>query len=69
MREAVQNLLRYSPDLVLVESGMLSMQLNGGEPCGRIREVSDLPITVITDGTNEEDPLGCLRMGADDCLA
>ena len=68
LREAVQNLLRYSPDLVLVESGMLSTQLNGGETCRRIREVSDVPIIVITDGTNEEDPLNCLRMGADDCL-
>ena len=69
LREAVQNLLRYSPDLVLVESRMLSTQLNGWETCRRIREVSDVPIIVITDGTDEEDPLNCLRMGADDCLA
>jgi len=69
LNEAVQNLLRYSPDLVLVESGMLSTELNGWEICRRIREVSDVPIIVITDGTNEEDPLNCLRMGADDCLA
>jgi len=69
LSEAVQNLFRYSPDLVLVESGMLSTRLNGGETCRRIREVSDVPIIVITDGTDEEDPLNCLRMGADDCLA
>jgi len=69
LRETVQNLLRYSPALVLVESGMLSTQLNGWETCRRIREVSEVPIIVITDGTNEEDPLNCLRMGADDCLA
>jgi len=69
LREAVQSLLRYSPDLVLVGSGMLSTQLNGWEACRRIREVSDAPVIVITDGTNEEDPLNCLRMGADDCLA
>jgi len=68
LRETVQNLLRYSPDLVLVESGMLSPQLNRWETCRRIREVSDVPIIVITDGTNEEDPLNCLREGADDCL-
>ncbi len=67
--ETVQNLLRYSPDLVLVESGILSTQLNGWETCRRIREVSDVPIIVITDGTNEEDLLNCLRMGADDCLS
>jgi len=69
LRETVQNLLRYSPDLVLVESGMLSTPLNRWETCRRIREVSDIPIIVITDGTNEEDALNCLRMGADDCLA
>jgi len=69
LREAIQSLLRYSPDLVLVGSGMLSTQLNGWEACRRIREVSDVSIIVITDGTNEEDPLNCLRMGADDCLA
>lgn len=69
LNETVQNLLRYSPDLVLVESRMLSTQLNGWETCRRIREVSDVPIIVITDGTDEEDPLNCLRMGADDCLA
>ena len=68
LRETVQNLLRYSPDLVLVESGMLSPRLNRWETCRRIREVSDVPIIVITDGTNEEDPLDCLREGADDCL-
>jgi len=69
LSETVQKLLRYSPDLVLVESGILSTQLNGWETCRRIREVSDVPIIVITDGTNEKDPLNCLRMGADDCLA
>lgn len=69
LREAVQNLARYSPDLVLVESGMLSTQLNGGETCRRIREVSDVPIIVITDQTDEKDPFNCLRVGADDCLA
>lgn len=69
LRETIQKLLRYSPDLVLVQSGMLSTQLNGWETCGRIREVSDVSIIVITDGTNEEDALNCLRMGADDCLA
>jgi DNA-binding response OmpR family regulator len=67
-REAVQKLLRYSPDLVLVEKAMLSKQLDGWETYRRIREVSDIPIIVITDGANEEDPLNCLRMGADDCL-
>ena len=69
LRETIQNLLLYSPDIVLVESRMLSTPLNGGEICRRIREVSDLPIIVITDGTNEEDLLNCLRIGADDCLA
>lgn len=69
LRDTVQNLLRYSPDLVLVESGILSTRLNGWETCRCIREVSDVPIIVITDGTDEKDPLECLRMGADDCLA
>ena len=69
LKETVQNLLRYSPDLVLVESGILTTQLNGWETCRRIRQLSDVPIIVITDGTDDEDPLNCLRMGADDCLA
>lgn len=47
---------------------MLSKQLDGWETYRRIREVSNIPIIVITDGANEEDPLNCLRMGADDCL-
>ncbi len=52
------------PDLVLLDITM--PKLNGWETCRLIREVSDVPIIVITGNDDETDKARGLDLGADD---
>ncbi len=52
------------PDLVLLDITM--PKLNGWETCRLIREVSDVPIIVVTGSDDETDKARGLDLGADD---
>lgn len=54
------------PDLVLLD--WMLPGLTGEEVCRRIRQVSEVPILVITARVQEENALRAFRLGADDYL-
>ncbi|MBI2861346.1 MAG: response regulator transcription factor [Chloroflexi bacterium] len=55
------------PDLVLLDISLPRM--NGWEVCQRIREVSEIPIVMLTAAGREQDRVRGLNMGADDYIS
>ena len=55
---------QYKPDLVVLDINMPGM--DGWEVCHRIREVSDVPIVMLTAQARQEDIIKGLDLGADD---
>jgi DNA-binding response OmpR family regulator len=51
-------------DLILLD--LMLPDIPGGEICRRVREVSDIPIIMVTAKIDEEDIIRGLNMGADD---
>jgi len=52
------------PDLVLLDVMLPGM--DGWEVCARLRELTDLPIIMLTAKTSEDDKLRGFRLGVDD---
>lgn len=65
--QALEQLHRGQPDLVILDAVLPKME--GWEICRRLREVSDIPILMLTPGDGESDGLKGLRSGADVCMA
>jgi len=66
-QEALRLLFVEKPDLVLLDVVMPG--IDGWQTCSRIRDVSDIPIIVITgQRNNEDDIVRGLDAGADDYL-
>ena len=61
--EGLQYLYRWRPDLVVLDVTMPRM--DGWETCGRIREVSDVLILMLTAKAGAENELKGLKGGAD----
>ncbi len=55
------------PDAVLLDLMMPGM--DGWEVCARLRELSDVPILLITARTSQDDKLRGFRLGVDDYLS
>jgi two-component system KDP operon response regulator KdpE len=66
-REAVCLVYSDRPDLVILD--IMMPELDGWQVCRRIREMSDLPIIMLTAKTGREDIVKGLDLGADDYLA
>ncbi len=64
--EAVEEMKADRPDLVLLDINMPG--IDGLETCKRIRELSDVPIIMVTVRANEKDKVAALDAGADDYL-
>ncbi|MGC8872899.1 MAG: response regulator transcription factor [Chloroflexia bacterium] len=64
--EALRRLYREKPDLVLLDVIMPGM--DGWEVCRRIREMSDVPIVMLTARGQVKDRVRGLDLGADDYL-
>ncbi len=62
--EGLQTLYREKPDIVILDIAM--PKLDGWEVCRRIREMSDVPIVILTARVQEEERVKGLRLGADD---
>jgi DNA-binding response OmpR family regulator len=62
----LQAFYRASPDLVILDVAM--PELDGWQVLQRIREVSDVPVLMLTAKTAETDKVRGLRTGADDYL-
>lgn len=65
-REALRQFYAYRPDLVVLDIMMPVM--DGWETLRRIRELSDVPIVILTAREQEEDLVRGLEYGADDYL-
>ncbi len=62
-REGLQRLYEYRPDIVLLD--VMMPQMDGWETCRRIRELSDVPILMLTAKSGEENEVRGLKAGAD----
>ncbi len=62
--EALEKLRDHQPDLVLLDVEMPG--LDGFETLKRIREISDVPVIMLTVRSDEDDKIRGLDLGADD---
>jgi DNA-binding response OmpR family regulator len=63
-REVLRQLHAHRPDLVILDVRMPEM--DGWETLARIRDMSDVPVLMLTAATEELDKVRGLRAGADD---
>ena len=63
-QEALRLAFSAHPDLVILDVMMPGM--DGWETCARLREMSDVPIILLTAKSTEADKLRGFRLGADD---
>lgn len=63
----LQQLYNHHPDVVLLDIMMPNM--DGWETCRRIREVSDVPLIMLTARDQEVEKVTGLRLGADDYVS
>jgi DNA-binding response OmpR family regulator len=63
---ALQTAARVQPDLVVLD--LMLPDLPGEEVARSLRELSDVPIIMLTAKASEEDRVAGLRLGADDYL-
>jgi DNA-binding response OmpR family regulator len=63
-KEGLRQLARGQPDLVLLD--IMMPEVDGWETCRRIREISNVPIIMLTAKAQEIDIVRGLEMGADD---
>ncbi len=63
-KEGLRQLARSQPDLILLD--IMMPEVDGWETCRRIREVSPIPIIMLTAKSQERDIVRGLEMGADD---
>jgi len=64
--EALQRVQKNQPDLVLLDINMPG--LSGLETCEMIRQVSQVPILILTVRNSEQDKVAALDAGADDFI-
>ena len=62
--EGLKALYRVRPDLVVLDTAM--PEVDGWRVLDRIRELTDVPVLVLTASDLEADKVHALRMGADD---
>lgn len=65
-RDGLQLAYQLHPDLVILDVMMPGM--DGWTTCERLREVSDVPIVMLTARGTEQDIVGGLEKGADDYI-
>lgn len=65
-QDALRAAYQYHPDLVVLDVMMPGM--DGWEVCARLREMSQMPIILVTGKTTEADKLRGFKLGADDYL-
>jgi len=65
-RKALEQFDRSAPDIILLD--LMIPILDGVEVCRRVREVSDLPIIMLTAKNSEADIVLGLEVGADDYI-
>lgn len=66
-QEGLRELYSHQPDLVILDIMMPGM--DGWRVCRRIREMSDIPIIMLTAKVGQDDVVRGLEYGADDYIA
>ncbi|NLF67375.1 MAG: response regulator transcription factor [Chloroflexi bacterium] len=61
---ALRQFYRYQPDLVIVD--MMMPLMSGWEVCRRIRELSDVPLMMLTAVQGDQETVRALTLGCDD---
>ena len=64
--EGLRKLYETQPDLIVLD--LVLPQIDGWAVCRRIREMSTVPIIIVTSRRSDEEKVKGLRMGADDYL-
>ena len=64
--EGLRKLYEIQPDLVLLD--LMLPNMDGWEVCRRIREISTIPIIIVSSRKSDEEKIKGLRLGADDYL-
>ncbi len=65
-QEGLRQLAQNQPDLVLLD--IMMPEIDGWETCRRMREISNIPIIMLTAKAQEMDVVRGLEMGADDYI-
>jgi DNA-binding response OmpR family regulator len=65
--DGISKLFTCNPSLIILD--VVMPETNGFEICQRIRQVSDIPIIMLTSLNREQDMLQGLEAGADDFLS
>lgn len=65
-REGLRHIHQHIPDLILLDIGMPEM--DGFTFCQRVREISTVPIIMLTARSDPEEIVKGLEMGADDYI-
>lgn len=63
-REALKKAYENKPDLIVLD--VMMPEMDGWETCQRLRELSDVPILMLTAKASEEDVVRGFQLGADD---
>lgn len=67
-KEAVERILRESFDLILLDIEMPEMNGFDVLQAMKSRQIVDIPVIVISGGSDAEDAIRCIEMGAEDYL-
>jgi two-component system KDP operon response regulator KdpE len=65
-REGLKNAYELHPDLIILD--VMMPEIDGWDVCARLRELSDVPILMLTARSAEADMLRGFLLGADDYL-
>ena len=69
LHEGLRHLFHNPPRLAIIDVSFVTPSWDGWEVCRRFREVSELPIILLTASGKQRSVLKGLALGADDCLA
>jgi len=65
-QEGLRKMYDTQPDLIVVD--LMLPYMDGWEVCRRIRELSTVPIVIMTSRRSDEEKIKGLRLGADDYI-
>ncbi len=65
-REGLKNAYELHPDLVVLD--IMMPEVDGWDVCSRLRELTDVPILMLTARSSESDMLRAFSLGADDYM-
>lgn len=66
-RDGLRLAYRYHPDLVILD--LMMPEMDGFEVCGRLRDLSDVPILILSAKDADDDVIKGFQLGADDYIS